>query len=71
MIKVEDGRDGGNPEFDGDVQDQYQDEVNAFRIIYLCKFDQIPSDLIILICFNEKGFPYDASAPLEHVSGGG
>ena len=39
--------------------------------LYLCKFDQMPSDLIILICFNEKGFPYDASAPLEHVSGGG
>ena len=35
MIKVEDGRDGGNPEFDGDVQDQYQDEVNAFRIIFM------------------------------------
>ena len=30
MIKVEDGRDGGNPEFDGDVQDQYQDEVDVF-----------------------------------------
>ena len=27
MVKVEDGRDGGNPEFEGDVQDQYQDEV--------------------------------------------
>ena len=35
VTKVEDGRDGGNPEFDGDVQDQYQDEVDVYTIIIL------------------------------------
>ena len=35
MVKVEDGRDGGNPEFEGDVQDQYQDEVDVYTIIIL------------------------------------
>ena len=27
---MEDGRDGGNPDFDGDVQDQYQGEVGRY-----------------------------------------
>ena len=43
MIKVEDGRDGGNPEFDGDVQDQYQDEVNYISA-YMIRFH--PKDQI-------------------------
>ena len=40
ITKVEDGRDGGNPEFDGDVQDQYQDEVLIIIIIVI--IDPIP-----------------------------
>ena len=35
LAKVEDGRDGGNPEFDGEVTDQYTAEVSLILIYIL------------------------------------
>ena len=35
LAKVEDGRDGGNPEFDGEVTDQYTAEVRLILISIL------------------------------------
>ena len=35
LAKVEDGRDGGNPEFDGEVTDQYTAEVRLILIYVL------------------------------------
>ena len=35
LVKVEDGRDGGNPEFDGEVTDQYTAEVSLILIYIL------------------------------------
>ena len=35
LAKVEDGRDGGNPEFDGEVTDQYTAEVRLILIYIL------------------------------------
>ena len=77
MVKVEDGRDGGNPEFEGDVQDQYQDEVGDDHDDDdhddEDAQDQYRDEHIYWWWSSSwlKGFPHDASAPLEHVSSRG
>ena len=53
---MEDGRDGGNPDFDGDVQDQYQGEVGL----------AVESSLAGL-----AGGPHDEEAPAECLQGRG
>ena len=38
LEQVEDGRDGGNPEFDGEVTDQYTAEVTFKAALAICDF---------------------------------